>query len=170
MRIILIDQVVVQAIYQAHHGWLQGWLHRRIGCAHHAADLTQDTFERLLRAERAGRQYPLREPRAFLTVVAQRVLYEFWRRRDLERAYLDALASSPAELAPSAEERVAVLQALQLLDTALAGLPERTRKVFLLNQLEERSYREIGEQLGMPVITVRRAMARAIAACCAVAD
>lgn len=160
----------MQALYEAHHGWLENWLRRHIGCAHHAADLSHDTFEQLLRAERGGRQVPLREPRAYLTVVARRVLYEFWRRRDLERAYLEALAVWPEETAPSAEERAAALQALQRLDQALGSLPARTRQVFLLNQLEDLSYREIGERLRMPVITVRRAMARAIAACCAAVE
>ena len=26
-------------LYRDHHGWLRGWLHRRLGCAHHAADV-----------------------------------------------------------------------------------------------------------------------------------
>lgn len=159
----------MQTLYEAHHGWLENWLRRHIGCAHQAADLSHDTFEQLLRAERGGRQVALREPRAYLTVVARRVLYEFWRRRDLERAWLDALAAQPQEVAPSAEDRVAVLQALQRLDAALGRLPLRTRQVFMLNQLDDLGYREIGERLGMPVISVRRAMARAIAACCAAA-
>ncbi|MDU5679729.1 sigma factor, partial [Pseudomonas aeruginosa] len=34
----------VSHLYQDHHGWLQGWLRRRLGCAENAADLAQDTF------------------------------------------------------------------------------------------------------------------------------
>ncbi|MDD3484875.1 sigma factor, partial [Azovibrio restrictus] len=33
-------------LYRDHHGWLQGWLRRRLGNAHEAADLAQDTFLR----------------------------------------------------------------------------------------------------------------------------
>lgn len=157
----------MHALYQDNHRWLEAWLRRQLGCAHQAADLSQDTFEQVLRAAAAAQLPLLREPRAYLTVVARRVLINFWRRRDLERAYIDALAGLPEEFAPSSEERVALLQALEHLDTALAGLPLKTRQVFLLNQLEDLGYREIGERLGMPVISVRRAMARAIAACCA---
>ncbi|WP_049298462.1 sigma factor, partial [Pseudomonas aeruginosa] len=36
----------VSHLYQDHHGWLQGWLRRRLGCAENAADLAQDTFAR----------------------------------------------------------------------------------------------------------------------------
>ncbi len=46
----------VSHLYQDHHGWLQGWLRRRLGCAENAADLAQDTFARLL----ASRRVPAR--------------------------------------------------------------------------------------------------------------
>lgn len=157
--------VSVAGLYGEHQSWLQSWLRRQLGCAHQAADLSQDTFEQVLRAE-AERLREWREPRAFLTVIAKRVLFNFWRRRDLEQAYLEALATVADEFMPSAEECAAVLQALERVDALLQGLPVRTRQVFLLNQLEDKSYREIADELGMPVISVRRAMARAIAACC----
>jgi len=173
MRTILIHCILpvqAQALYLDHHGWLESWLRRQLGCAHQAADLSQDTFEQVLRASTSAQLPALREPRAYLTVIAKRVLFNFWRRRDLEQAYLDALAVWSDEAAPSAQERVAVLQTLERIDAALDGLSPKVRRVFLLNQLEDMSYREIAEALGMPVISVRRAMARAIAACCTAAD
>ncbi|VFB18051.1 RNA polymerase sigma factor [Pseudomonas fragi] len=63
------------------------------------------------------------EPRAFLTVVAKRVLFNHYRRQDLERAYLQALADLPEQVAPSEEERAIILQTLMELDQLLDGLP-----------------------------------------------
>ena len=151
----------MQALYVDHHRWLESWLRRQLGCAHQAADLSQDTFEQVLQGSTSGQLPALREPRAYLTVIAKRVLFNFWRRRDLERAYLEALATVAEEFAPSAEERVAVLQALERLDAALDGLPPKARRVFLKNQIEDKSYAQIAEELSMPVISVRRAMAKA---------
>ncbi|MFR0690385.1 sigma factor [Enterobacterales bacterium AE_CKDN230030158-1A_HGKHYDSX7] len=54
----------VSELYQHHHGWLQGWLRRRLGCQEQAADLAQDTFTRLLGSRRV---LEAREPRAYLT-------------------------------------------------------------------------------------------------------
>jgi DNA-directed RNA polymerase specialized sigma24 family protein len=34
------------------------------------------------------------EPRAFLRTIATRILYKIWRRRDLERACMEALYST----------------------------------------------------------------------------
>ena len=35
-------------LYRENHGWLQGWLRKRLGDREHAADVAQDTFVRLL--------------------------------------------------------------------------------------------------------------------------
>ncbi|MDQ3268509.1 MAG: RNA polymerase subunit sigma, partial [Pseudomonadota bacterium] len=81
----LVLQQEVHALYSNHHGWLYGWLRKKLGCSHRAADLAHDTFVRLLaREERVA----IQEPRAFLTTVAQRVLANHWRREQIERAYL----------------------------------------------------------------------------------
>lgn len=157
----------MEALYQDHHRWLETWLRRQLGCSHQAADLSQDTFEQVLRAERAGRAPALRQPRAYLATIARRILINFWRRRDLEQAWIDAMVDLDEALVPSAEARVALMQALERLDAALAGLPARTREVFWLSQVEECTYDEIAGRLAMPVISVRRAMKRALTACVA---
>jgi RNA polymerase sigma-19 factor, ECF subfamily len=58
-----------------------------------------------------------------LTVVAKRVLFNHYRRQDLERAYLQALAGMPEQVAPSEEARAIILQTLMELDQLLDGLP-----------------------------------------------
>ena len=58
----------VSHLYQDHHGWLQGWLRRRLGCAENAADLAQDTFARLLASRRV---LDARETHAHLTPAAK---------------------------------------------------------------------------------------------------
>ena len=123
----------IDALYIDHHAWLRGWLSRKLGCAHRAADLAHDTFMRLLaRDEPIGAD----EPRAFLTTVAQRVLSNHWRREQIERAYLDALALRPEAHAPSPEERAVVLETLLEIDRLLDGLPLAAKRAFLLAQLD----------------------------------
>jgi len=154
----------VAVLYADHHGWLQGWLRRKLGDTAQAQDLTHDTFVQLLTTRHLP---PLDNPRAYLTTMAKRTLFSFWRRRDLEQAYLEALAAQPAMHMPSEEERYAIVQALQAVDRVLQSLPPTTRRVLLLNQLHDMPYREIALRLDIAEITVRRHMGRAIAACCA---
>ena len=152
----------VEVLYQDHHSWLTGWLRRKLGCPQSAADLAQDTFMRLLTA----RETPtLAEPRAFLTVVAKRVLFNHYRRQDLERAYLQALAQMPEQVVPSEEERAIILQTLMELDQLLDGLPSPVKRAFLLAQIDGLSHAEIGARLGISVATVKRHLSKAALRC-----
>jgi len=152
----------VEVLYNDHHHWLTGWLRRKLGCPESAADLAQDTFVRVLTA----RETPtLVEPRAFLTTVAKRVLFNFYRRQDLERAYLDALAQMPEHVAPSEEERAIILQTLVELDQLLAGLPTQVKRAFLLAQLDGLTYAQIGAELCISIATVKRHLNKAAMRC-----
>lgn len=152
----------VHALYDAHHGWLCGWLRRRLGNACDAADLAQDTFVSVMAG---GQAAGIREPRPFLATVAARLVAHRHRRRVLEQAYLEALAALPEELAPSPEARLLALEVLQELDRALDGLPLRVRKAFLLAHLEALSYREIAERLQVSTSSVKQYLTRANRQC-----
>jgi RNA polymerase sigma-70 factor (ECF subfamily) len=149
----------VHALYVNHHAWLHGWLLRKLGNTHQAADLTQDTFVRVIVAEQV---HAIREPRAYLTTLAQRVLYNFWRRRELEQAWLDALASLPEEVAPSPEDYALVREAVETMDLWLDGLQPKVRQVFLLRRLDEMKHAEIAEVMGISITTVERYMKQAL--------
>lgn len=153
----------VEALYCDHHGWLLCWLRRRLGNASDAADLAHDTFVRLLVSSRGDAWGDA--PRAFLTHVAKGLVTDLWRRRAVERAYLEAIAQLPQALAPSPEERLLVVEALVRVDAMLASLPARTREVFLLAQFDGLTLLQISERMAMPVITVRRHIHRAFVAC-----
>ncbi|QXI27625.1 sigma-70 family RNA polymerase sigma factor [Pseudomonas vanderleydeniana] len=152
----------VEVLYHAHHGWLTGWLRRRLGCPENAADLAQDTFIKLL----AARETPqLVEPRAFLTTIAKRVLFNHYRRQDLERAYLETLAQFPQMLAPSEEEKAIILQTLVELDQLLDGLPRLVKRAFLLSQIDGLSQGAIALELGISIATVKRHLTKAAMRC-----
>ncbi|NIF85805.1 sigma-70 family RNA polymerase sigma factor [Comamonas sp. Tr-654] len=158
----------VAALYTDHHGWLQGWLRRRLGNAWEAADLAQDTFLRLM-ATPAGQSgvtaEPLNAPRAYLVTVARRLLINHLRRQSLEQAYLLALAALPEPQAPSPEQQLVILQSLQELDAMLDGLSPKVRAVFVLSQVEGLTYAAIAEELGIGLRSVKRYMAQAMAEC-----
>ncbi|WP_445764953.1 sigma-70 family RNA polymerase sigma factor [Pseudomonas sp. RIT-To-2] len=153
---------LIEGLYLSHQGWLTQWLRRRLGCPDSAADLAQDTFLRLL----AARETPaIKEPRAFLTTVAKRVLFNHYRRQDVERAYLQAIAQLPEAVAPCEEHKAIILETLLELDRLLDGLPSPVRRAFLLAQVDGLSYAEIGEQLGLSIATVKRHLNRAAMRC-----
>ncbi len=153
-------------MYDAHHGWLRGWLQRKTGCSWQAADLAQDTFLRILTSPRNTAQLTeVREPRSYLTTLARRVWVDFVRRDALEKAWLDALQQQPEPVAISAEEQTLILETLFRVDEMLEGLGDKVSQAFLLSQLEGLRYSEIGERLGVSVSSVKKYMAKATEHC-----
>ncbi|AOE68650.1 RNA polymerase subunit sigma-70 [Pseudomonas fluorescens] len=153
----------VEQLYENHHGWLQGWLNRRLGQSADAEDLAHDTFIRVLRAPQQVRE--LRQPMAFLAAIANGLLINRWRRQEIERAYLEALAARPEGVESSPEARYLVIETLLQLDSLLIGLPARIRQVFFMSQLDGLTYPQIAAQLGLTVAQVQRAMGKAFRVC-----
>ena len=154
----------MHSLYQDNHPWLQGLLRKRLSNREDAADLAQDTFVRLLRAPLP--QEDIRDPRRYLATIAKGLTADLFRRRSLERDYLEYLATLPQGLAPSAEEQLSVQQTLLELDRLLAGLPPKVRAAFVLAQFEELSYPEIAQRLGISLRTVSNYLTRAMEHCC----
>lgn len=153
----------LHALYRDHRSWLENWLRQRMDNGWDAADLSHDTFVRVLAS--AQPLADLREPRAYLLTVGKRLLSNFYTRRSLEQAYLDALAQLPEDSVPSPEQRWLLLESLQALDELLDGLPAVVRRAFLWSQLEGLGYREIAERLKVSERTVKRYMAQAYEHC-----
>ncbi|MEC5397567.1 sigma-70 family RNA polymerase sigma factor [Uliginosibacterium sp. H1] len=149
----------VHALYSDHHGWLVGWLRRKLGGdAVVAADLAQDTFVSVIEA---GSAPGIQQPRPFLATLAKRLMIHRHRRQLLETAYLDLLATLPEEVTPSPEVQYLALEALRQVDQALDGLPPKVKEAFLLAHLDELSYAQIAERLEVSTSSVKQYLTRA---------
>ena len=153
----------VNDLYCDHHGWLKGWLRKRLGNSCDAADLAQDTFVRVIKARNA---LEIREPRPYLSMVAKGLLVDLFRRRSLEQAWLEALANVPQVEQPSLEEQAILLQALLQIDRMLQGLGAKVRQTFILSQFDGLTYPQIAERLNISVRSVNNYMAKAMEHCC----
>lgn len=156
----------IHSLYSDHHGWLHAVLRRKLGCTHTAADLAHDTFLRVLSGRH--RVAHLREPRAWLRAIAGNIVVDYWRRQEIERAYLESLAAMPEAATPSPEQGQLILEALLQVDVVLRQLPAKVRQAFLLSQLDGLTYAEIALQLQASEITIKRYMRTAFIACMSV--
>ncbi|MCT8164823.1 MULTISPECIES: sigma-70 family RNA polymerase sigma factor [unclassified Pseudomonas] len=152
----------VHTLYSHHHGWLHNWLRSKLGNAADAADLAQDTFVRLLQRREA---LELSAPRAFLRTVARGLVIDHWRREELHRAYLEALAQVPEYQAPSVETRELLLELLERIARLLDGLKPKVRRAFLLAQCDGLSHKQIAEHMGISLRSVERYVADALYHC-----
>lgn len=158
-------QAAISDLYCEHHGWLFGWLRRKLGCAHNAADLAQDTFARILNARESVAS--LREPRAFLSTTARRLIIDQVRRKHIENAYLQELALTAEALEgfQSPEHILSTLEALEHIAFMLEGLHDNVRQAFVLYYLDGLTQIEIARQLGLSDRTVRKYLIQALLHC-----
>ncbi|WP_022961044.1 sigma-70 family RNA polymerase sigma factor [Halopseudomonas pelagia] len=154
----------IQHLYVSHHGWLREWLRRQLQCRQQSADLAQDAFVRLLSKGNAELA-EIKQPRAYLRTVAKGLLYNHWRRRQIEVAYLEALAQQPAAVEPSPESRALIIETLMQIDQLLGQLPGKVRQAFLMSQLEGLGYAVIATRLGVSERMVKKYMAQAMLHC-----
>ncbi len=152
----------LETLFRQHHAWLFGRLLRRASNHGDAEDVASETF---LQIGQDPARTDLRDPRAFLTTVAKRLLFQLWRRQDLERAYLDTLRGRPEAASLSQEDHAMWIEAIAQIDRVLAALPSPVRTAFLLSRLDGLSYPEIATQLGVSLATVERHMQRALLQC-----
>ncbi|WP_341644375.1 sigma-70 family RNA polymerase sigma factor [Thauera sp. SDU_THAU2] len=152
----------VENLYTDHHGWLRGLLRRKLGNAFDAADLAHDVHLQLLRT---GRVPPSDQSRRHLTRIANGLVIDLYRRRQIEAAYLEALALLPEPLAPSEEDRALAIETLVEIDAALHGLPAKARRALLLCKLDGMSYRDIAAELQVSVSSVEKYIAAGLLAC-----
>lgn len=152
----------IHTLYSDHHGWLRGWLRKRLGCSETAADLAQDTFIRILLKDSLPQP---ERPRAYLSTIARGLMINHWRRQALEQAYLELLAAQPEPVAPPPEERELVLETLLQLVQVLDGMPRRDKQIFLMARLDGLKYQAIASRLGITLNMVQKAMLRGMQRC-----
>jgi len=135
----------------AHIPRLRRYARALAGDSHRADDLVQDTLERALAKFHLWRRGS--DLRAWMFAIMHNVFVnQLKQRRELA---LDEEAEAALESAPRADPLE-----LRDLDAALRRLPAEQREVLLLVGLEQLSYTEASQALGVPVGTVMSRLSR----------
>ncbi len=124
------------------------------GSAAEAQDLTQDTYERALRARE---KFVRTNMRAWLLTILRRHFLNVRRRERL----VDEVALEEAVAVDESVPEVPITVMRQDLQAALAKLSNELRLPLLLADVEELSMSEIASTLGWPIGTVKSRLWRA---------
>lgn len=155
------------AAYREHGAALLSFLRRRAG-AEEAPDLMQEVFARAAGSAQRGK---LSNPGGFLRRIAQNLLIDRARYSRNHRPLVHPFEEQrDAACAPQQEWRLEADDLLGLYERAVDAMPFKTRRVFLMHRVDELSYREIHERLGISIATVEYHMMRALAHIATVLD
>ena len=144
----------IENLYRRYAGDVRRFALYLCGDAMMADEITSDTFVRAWMAADRIRQPTVK---SYLFAIARNAYIDLLRRAarhtELDEKMRDTRISPLTQMEQSAEVR-AVIAALQ-------QLPEMDRTVLLMRALDEMSYEEIAETLGIPVIAARVKVHRA---------
>jgi RNA polymerase sigma factor (sigma-70 family) len=142
---------------------LRQFIRQRVSDAGDAEDIFQEVFYELIGAYRLMK--PVEQAGAWLFRVARNRIIDLFRKRrptelgnDSVRASDDGELSQWEELLPSLEGGPEAEYARKLLldelDAAIDELPEEQRDVFVANEIDGRSFRELSEETGVGINTL----------------
>lgn len=148
-------------LYQRHFGELRAFILRRVGCHELAAELTNETFIRVLSYE-ANR--PILNQRAFLYRIAGNLAIDHHRSKQEQTECIDDHADSE-HLATDVTDPARVVcarQTLERLRLLIEALPPQCRRAFILFKFEGLSHAEIAAKLGVSKNAVEKLLIRAL--------
>ncbi|CAO3437548.1 RNA polymerase sigma factor [Azospirillum argentinense] len=157
----------LDALFMGHRSTLVRLLSRMVGSAATAEDLAHEAY---LKVRAAERDRPVDHPLPFLFQTARNLAFDHLRReRRLAGVVVqDTTVEGVEEVAaplPSPETQAGDRQRLARMNTALATLSERQRRILLLNRMEGLSHAQIAERLDVSVSTVQKDLKAALLAC-----
>lgn len=138
-------------------------LTRRLGSPDLASEALNETYLRLAGMREIG---PVRSPKAYLFRIALNIAIDRRRaeKRRLTADEVDSLLEIPDDR-PDAARVIEDRSDVELLQRAIAELPERRRRVLMLSRIEGLPNREIAALLGVTVRTVETDLKQAVEHC-----
>ncbi len=147
--------------YRRYEPAILGYFFRRTRRADLAADLTAETFARVIES-RARFDAERGEPRAWLFAIARNVLTRSFDAGRVQDAARRALAMEPLELDDADLERIAD-EADDLALAALRNLPSAQAKAVAGRVIDELGYDELAARLDCSESVVRQRVSRGLA-------
>ena len=152
------DTDVFAQIVGLHRGSLAAEARRRLRSSDDAEDAVQETLLRAyLALDRFGGEYRLH---AWLSRILTNVCADTGNRRAAEIRLVDRLGP-PRDEAPPADEGIGDAERRRAVKEAVDSLPDSYRMAFVLREIEERSYAEVAEEMGISEANARARVHRA---------
>ncbi|SFO82447.1 RNA polymerase factor sigma-70 [Ectopseudomonas composti] len=121
---------------------------RILGCRSHAEDVVHDAYIKLSTASMAP---SIQSQSSYLLRVVRNLAIDLYRRQALEKRYSGSEEEGLYIAAPGASPETSheSRETLEMLSSALAQMPERTRYAFEMYKLHGRTQNDIAKELGV---------------------
>jgi len=154
----------VTRVFVENNIFLKRFLTRYLRSEQDIEDVIQEVY---LKAVNAEQKKDIEHPKAFLFTIARNLaLNELNRKSRQMTSYIEeCLSSLPQETGESIENEYQAKQSLGIHCEAIAALPEKCRRVYLLRKVHGLAHKEIAERLGISLSGVEKHLRLGIASC-----
>ena len=143
---------------------LRRFISRYMMSMHDIDDVSQEAFLRAYNAEKKG---PVHQPKAFLFRIAKNLMLSEFSKKSRKLTdyiedyeYADIMVSGE-----TLETNLMAQQKLGIYCEAVATLPEKCRRVVLLNKVYGLSHKEIAATMGIQISTVEKHLCKGVRRC-----
>ncbi|WP_299537235.1 RNA polymerase sigma factor [Ulvibacterium sp.] len=151
------DKRVFNELFDLNSEPLRNYLYYQCGDIQQAEDLVQEAFIKLWKN---CKKVLLEKARGFLFTVAKNAFYNQVEHQKVVLKY--AKRSKKNSNTETPEFQLEEKEFMERLQNAIADLPEGQREVFLLNRMDQMTYKEIAEFLGVSQKAVEKRMHKAL--------
>jgi RNA polymerase sigma-70 factor (ECF subfamily) len=146
------DQRAFNYFYEQHSLIIYRRLKKMVKVDELAEEFLQDVFVKLW--EKRHLIDPEQSLKAYLHLIAQNLVYDFYRRLARETRLQEEVKHTLSELYDHTQEDFYLKETTDLLQKAINNLPTQQKLVFTLCKIEGKSYEEVGRDLGITTSTI----------------
>ena len=154
----------VLGAFQLHRLSLKRFIGRYLNNAQDIEDVSQEAFLRAFKAEKTTK---VLQPKSFLFRIAKNVAISQLRSKSRQITdYIEDQPSGDVLISEwSTEDEVMAQQKLGIHCEAVAALPPKCRRVYLMRKVYGMPHKEIAERLGIATSTVEKHLLKGVEAC-----
>jgi RNA polymerase sigma-70 factor (family 1) len=142
-----------KVIFDAYYKSIRSFIYFKTGDSDLADDLVQEVFLKVWDMREKIKNETIRP---LLYTIAGNLVKNHFTRKKVEYNFITH--SGNTGTAEPADFEIQSDEFNKLLQETLAGIPEKSRIVFLMNRIDNLTYNEIGESLGLSVKAVEKRM------------
>lgn len=161
-------EAILEQIVQEHDAGLRRFIRVRLGTSVDCDDIVQGVYTRLVQIENLEAHFGgrLDTVRNYLFQIAVNLITDGYRRAQVRResAHLPYDKVAVFSTTTSPERQLQGKRKLQQIHAALASLKPEYQQAFALSRMENMSYREISDTMGVSVSTVEKYISAALVA------
>lgn len=159
-------------LYVAHRARLVRYASRIVGSRSVAEDVVQEAYLRFTVQAGGAEADPVLEPVRYLYRIVRNLALDWLRRprHPLASEIGDDLLTGVAAASPTPEADTMWRQEVELMEQALASLPERTRMAFEMHRLGGYTLQAVADRLGISVTRAHQLVTDAMTRCAARLD